>query len=260
MLCKICNSNILPFSTATILNKYEIQYFRCSNCQFVQTEDPYWLNEAYAVPINHSDVGLVDRNIFLSQFCQAVILMFFDGNAKFIDYGAGYGLFVRMMRDKGFDFYWHDKFCTNLFAQGFEADLTKTNQYELVTAFELFEHFVDPLDEIAKILEFSSNIFFSTELVPSHDPLPHEWWYYGLDHGQHISLYTPKSLAIIAQKFGLKVFSNGKSFHLLTNKKISPYLFRIIVRRKIAILLGLFFRKKSLIANDYFRITGKHAS
>jgi glycosyltransferase involved in cell wall biosynthesis/acetyltransferase-like isoleucine patch superfamily enzyme/predicted O-methyltransferase YrrM len=39
--CKVCNSESHLFSQATLLNKYEVNYFQCSNCGFVQTEHPY---------------------------------------------------------------------------------------------------------------------------------------------------------------------------------------------------------------------------
>ncbi len=252
----------MSFAKTKILGKYNIQYFQCRNCQFVQTEDPYWLEETYVEAINDSDIGLIGRNIFLSRISQAVILTFFDGNAKFVDYGGGYGLFVRLMRDAGFDFYRFDQFCANLFVKGFEANLEYQNQYELVTAFELFEHLIQPLDEIEKMLKFSKNIFFSTNLIPSNNPKPDEWWYYGLEHGQHISLYTRKSLAIIANEFHLNLYSHGNSLHLLTPERIPSFLFTAVLRYKIATLLIPLLRKKlkkkSLLADDYFKTTGKY--
>jgi len=32
----------------------------------------------------------------------------------FLDYAAGYGLFVRLMRDAGYNFRWSDLYCQNL--------------------------------------------------------------------------------------------------------------------------------------------------
>ncbi len=49
-------------------------------------------------------------------------------------------MFVRLMRDNGFDFYRSDRQCENLFAKGFEASLDVSPSYELLTAFEVFEH------------------------------------------------------------------------------------------------------------------------
>lgn len=252
MKCKICDSEASNFSKAIILNKYEIDFFQCSNCGFIQTEAPFWLEEAYSTAIAPSDVGLVYRNIQLSKISSHIIFNFFNHEAKFIDYGAGYGLFVRMMRDAGFDFYWQDKFCQNIFAQGFEAENQKHQSYELVTAFEVFEHLVNPLLEIKQILAYSRNILFSTELIPKSNPKPDEWWYFSLGEGQHISLYTSKSISIIADKFNLKFYSNGSSLHLLTDKIISPFIFNNLSQRQTELL-----NKQSLLQQDYLKAIGK---
>lgn len=223
MKCKICNAESVEMAHYTILNEYNIIYFQCTHCSFVQTEEPYWLEAAYANPIAPSDDGLVFRNLILSQITSQIIPQFFNPNAHFVDYGSGYGLFVRLMRDIRFKFDWFDRYCQNLFAQGLEA---KENQsYELVTAFEVFEHFVNPLDEIQKILQFSRNILLSTELLPATNPKPGEWCYYAPHEGQHISLYTLSSLSIVAKHFNLNLYSNGTSLHLLTEKKIDSTLF-----------------------------------
>ena len=111
----------------------------------------------------------------------------------FLDYAGGYGVFTRLMRDIGFDFYWHDPYTQNLFANGFEDDLKSNSKFELLTAFEVFEHLVNPKEELEKMLRFSDTIVFSTELMPQEIPDPEEWWYYGFNHGQHISFYTRKN-------------------------------------------------------------------
>lgn len=67
MNCKVCGSEVQLFDTAIILNKYQIDYFECPHCGFIQTEEPYWLNEAYASAITSSDIGLIMRNLSLSK-------------------------------------------------------------------------------------------------------------------------------------------------------------------------------------------------
>ncbi|MDY7022325.1 MAG: methyltransferase domain-containing protein, partial [Cyanobacteriota bacterium] len=224
MFCHICGNRSSQFSQATILNHYNVNYFQCSVCGFVQTEDPFWLEEAYSSPIAASDVGLVSRNLKLSQVTEKLILSSFNSQGKFLDYGCGYGLLVRLMRDLGLDFYGYDKYCQNLFFQGFEG--SQSQPYELVTAFEVFEHFTNPIQEIEELLKFSQNLLFSTELLPAHNPKPNEWWYYALHEGQHIALYTRKSLAEIAKRFNLNLYSDGQHLHLLTEKKISQSVWR----------------------------------
>ena len=120
MTCKICTQQPKQIFKGKILNKYDINYFYCEHCGFLQTEEPYWLEEAYNESINVSDTGYMQRNINLSQKLTILLALFFDKNGKFLDYAGGYGVFVRMMRDIGFDFYWDDKYTTNLFARGFE--------------------------------------------------------------------------------------------------------------------------------------------
>ncbi|MBE9007440.1 glycosyltransferase [Fortiea sp. LEGE XX443] len=246
MRCKVCESDAHIFAKSIVLSQYEVDYFQCSNCGFVQTEEPYWLDEAYSDAIARTDIGLVFRNNNLSRRAAHIIFNIFDHEAKFLDYGGGYGLFVRMMRDFGFDFYWDDKFCTNLFAKSFEFDEAKNATYELVTAFEVFEHFTNPIEEIENILKISKNILFSTEILPQNNPKPNEWWYYSPHDGQHISIYTIKTLSKIADKYNLNLYSDGSSLHLLTEKTLPPELFNTLCHSPIEP-----FNKQSLLQNDY---------
>jgi len=250
--CKVCESDSHQFAVAKVLCKYEVDYFKCSNCGFVQTEEPYWLEEAYSQPIASSDVGLAFRNLSFSQITQKLLFNFFNHQARFLDYGGGYGLFVRLMRDAGFDFYWLDKFCQNIFAQGFEIDAAANNQFELVTAFEVFEHLVHPINDLEELLKISRNILLSTELLPESNPKPDEWWYYVLHEGQHVSLYTTKSLSILAAKFNLNLYSNGSSLHLLTEKELPDDLFQQLAKRGLAAV-----NKVSLLQNDFLKAVSK---
>jgi len=255
--CKICSQSSIPFAKALLLGKYEVQYFRCSRCGFIQTEDPYWISEAYSDPVALNDIGLVHRNIRLSAVTKAMIFLFFQKRGKFIDYGGGYGLFVRLMRDGGFDFYWTDDYCPNLFAQGFTISDLALGQFELLTAFEVFEHFIDPLAQIKQLMGFSRNILFSTVFIPSPTPFPDDWWYYAVEHGQHVSLFSRDSLQYIAQELNLNYYTNGKSLHSLTEKKLASPLFRLISNPRVAVLISSFVRQPSLLKHDYFKLTGK---
>ena len=67
-------------------------------------------------------------------------MFFYKKNEKFLDYGGGSGLFVRLMREKGFNFYYYYKYSLNIFAKGFEVDLKNNFSFEVITVFEVFEH------------------------------------------------------------------------------------------------------------------------
>jgi hypothetical protein len=256
MICKVCSAETNPFAKALVLKKYNVEYFRCDNCGTIQTEYPFWIEDAYSKAITISDVGLVQRNINLSKVTRTIITLLFNPKMKFIDYGGGYGLFVRIMRDHGLNFFRIDKYCENLFAKGFDADLENNDGYELVTAFEVFEHLLEPLDTIKELLEISNNILFSTLLIPDDNPKPEEWWYYGLEHGQHMILYTKKALTIIANRFNLNLYSKGNELHLLTKKKIPNVLFKLAANNHLGKWFDLFPVRYSHLENDFKDVNG----
>ncbi|MHB8913397.1 MAG: class I SAM-dependent methyltransferase [Minisyncoccota bacterium] len=227
MKCNICNSTTELLFTKKILGKYEAEYFQCKECDFIQVKNPHWLHEAYESAISSLDTGLVSRNLYFSPITEKLLLKYFDYHKRFIDYGGGYGLFVRLMRDKGFDFYRQDPYCQNLFALYFDvSDLKEvTEKFELLTAFELFEHLEHPITEIERMLTLSDSILFSTELQPDNIKNHEDWWYFSPESGQHISFYTKKSLESIAEHFGLTLHTNNTTLHLLTKKHFnkSPF-------------------------------------
>ena len=216
MECKVCLSKTNKFFKALILKKYKVQYFYCNKCGFLFTEKPYWLNEAYNSSIGIFDTGIMQRNVDVVKKISMLLYIFFDKKSCFLDYGGGYGILTRLMRDIGFDFYWHDLYTENIFAKGFEYsdDIGEMNG---ITAIECFEHLIDPLKEIQKMLKISKNIIFTTSLLPDPIPAPSEWWYYALDGGQHISFYSSKTLKYLANLYNLKFYSAG-GLHLMSDK------------------------------------------
>jgi len=161
----------------------EVAYFACSHCGYVQTEQPTWLAQAYHAPINISDTGMMARNLAQQKSVLATLALLRKRRGKVVDYAGGYGLLVRLLRDLGLDAYWIDPYTTNLAAVGFEY---QQGEADLVTAFEAFEYFVDPIKELETMLAIAPNVLFSTDLIPKPIPAIDDWWYYGTHHGQHI--------------------------------------------------------------------------
>lgn len=253
MKCKICVQENKSIFSGKVLNKYHVEYYFCENCGFLQTEEPYWLKEAYNDSINISDTGIMKRNLNLSQLTTIIINLFFDRNGVFLDFAGGYGIFTRLMRDIGFDFYWNDKFSVNLVARKFEYSQGDT--IELMTSFESFEHFDKPLDEIENMLKISKNILFSTELFCGTPPQLEEWGYYGLGHGQHISFYSLKTLKFLADKYDLNLYSNGRSLHLLTEKRLNPSVFNLSLKLNRFGLFHLLKKmNKSKTMTDWYQL------
>jgi hypothetical protein len=66
MQSKITGGDTTLLFTTRVLNKYDVKYYRCMDTGFIQTEEPYWLADAYSSAITKLDVGMVFRNQHLA--------------------------------------------------------------------------------------------------------------------------------------------------------------------------------------------------
>jgi hypothetical protein len=223
------------------MKRHIAAYRRCDNCGYTFVEDPHWLEEAYRHPINTSDTGILARNEKIRDALTFIFWMKSSPGDRFLDYAGGYGLLTRMMRDKGFDFYWHDPYTENIFAKGFEMN-PADRPFRALTCCECYEHFTDPVAELERQCGFSRNIFLTTSLISPKPPAPDDWDYYGFSHGQHVSFYTEESLRILARSFGLNFCSNGRNFHCLGDNAPGNSLMKLAYS-PVSGMVQLFARK-----------------
>jgi hypothetical protein len=269
MNCKICNSPTRVITNQLILNKYKVNYHQCIHCRFIQTDDPFWLTESYQHAITALDIGLVSRNLYLQREIPNIIDSFFPEAKIMLDYGGGYGMFVRLMRDLGYNFFRQDIYCENLFADYFDFKDCPVKKTALLTAFEVFEHLQNPLSEIAKMFQLSDNILFSTNLIPADTNNFHSWWYVSPLTGQHIAFYDLHTLKFIADKCGKNLYSNKHNLHLLTSKSFTDtFVKKVFNNNEKTSLLKKVFKvlfnqsntvreKQSLQQSDYQYIQNK---
>jgi len=252
VLCKVCDAPSDLFGETELLRKYRVQYYRCEMCGFIQTESPYWLEEAYSSAIAIQDVGIMRRNLVNCEVTSAVLNLLFPHLRSAVDFGAGHGVLVRLMRDKGFNFFWSDLYATNDYARGFECQNGAT--YDFLTAFEVLEHLTDPVEGLSKLLALSENVFISTCIVPQPPPKLSDWWYYAPTTGQHIAFYTQRSLHLLAQRFGRKLLSHGP-YHLFTKVPKSGLLYGLATNFRVAGMVNRVYRRSSLIEKDLQQMT-----
>lgn len=258
--CRICGARSRFLFKGKILEKYDVSYFKCEHCCFIQTEEPYWINEAYNSPIANLDIGYVSRNLANRNIVSSFLNKnnCFDKSSIYLDYGGGYGLFVRLMRDLGFNFYRQDIYCENLFAVYFDTvNIIEKTKFEMLTCFEVFEHLIDPIGEVNQMLNYSDSIFFSTALLPSYDlKSTDDWWYFAPETGQHVAFYTKKSLQILSEKFGLNFYTDDHSIHLMTSKFLNENCLRKSPILRIYEKMNSLFKKdnSSLLKSDFLYI------
>jgi hypothetical protein len=258
--CLVCNSTAQKLFT-TILHlqqEYQASYYLCGECGFLFVDKPQWINHVYQNnAINIGDTGILSRNLSLAKILSVLIYFLLGKETSCLDYGAGYGILVRLMRDIGFNLKWLDPHCDNLLAKGFEFDKDADN-INLVVSLETFEHFLEPFAEIEKLFSISNNIIFSTFPLPHPVPPPEQWWYYGLDHGQHVSFYSHKTLQYIADKYNVSYYTCGY-IHMFTTKRFPKVWFKLLVKgAQYGLSAFVRCRMKSKTVEDMESLKSKH--
>ena len=252
MKCNICNSTSYKIFDALVLSKHQVDYFQCSECRFIQTENPHWLQEAYSSPININDTGVMARNLYFSKITTVLFFFLFGKENAYLDYSGGYGIFTRIMRDIGWNYYWSDLYTKNIVARGFEYD--DRVGVEAQTAFEVFEHFINPSESLKDLIQLTPNILFSTEIMPVKTPKK-DWWYYGFEHGQHLSFYSRESLQKLAEQNNLYYYTNGVRLHLFTTQKLTQFMYSALIKSSFILFPLVTKLMKSKTEVDYYDLT-----
>ena len=226
--CRLCGHKCLPVFAAIIINKYNIEYYRCENCHSLQSEMPYWIDEAYGSNLAALDTGAAQRNLINFYICRLLCGIFSLKNV--IDIGGGDGFFCRMLRDYRINCYVQDKYAKPTYAQNY---LTPNfTSPDLITAFEVIEHLSNPKVDLDLIFHYKPKmLLLSTGIYRNEGP---EWWYLCPETGQHIFFYSQKALEMIAREHGFALFIQH-CFCIFYEKNtintLKIYIFSILIRR-----------------------------
>lgn len=259
MQCPICANLGKAVFQGKIMQKYDIQYYQCDKCGFLYTEKPYWIEEAYEDSITNVDTGIMQRTIDNVLVTNVLVHSFYNKKANFLDYGGGYGIFTRMMRDLGYNWLWYDKYSENLVARGFEYESSKC--IELISAFELFEHFEKPLEELKRLFSISKSILFSTLIYDENLKYKSfdDWWYYVPETGQHISFYSKYTLEYLAKKYGVYYYMINNGLHLFTDKRLNRFTLKLMCNSKLQYHIYRKARRNGLTMSDMEAILKKRS-
>jgi hypothetical protein len=242
---------MLALFSARIMDKYDVRYDICEACSLIQSEPPYWLDEAYDRALAVCDTGIMERNLHNAVRASAVVWLLAGKTANVVDVAGGYGILTRLLRDIGFNCVWDDKYCENIVAPGFERP--SGFMADVACAFEVFEHVADPSAFFSEIVASygSRFVLFSTESftkVPAQD-----WAYYAFNTGQHITFYSRESLAKLAHEAGWVYYALPRHLHLFAKAPVTRWK-RMWMQTPLLYLMGfaslLLLRRQSKTQSD----------
>jgi len=186
-----------------------IYYYLCESCGFCfAPEIARWPISEFKSRIYNDQYIEVDPDYkgLRPRANAAALIKGFGGQRSLIrhlDYGGGDGLLSSLLRDDGWDSTSYDPFVD------FSTGIEDLGQFNLITAYEVFEHVPNPttlLAEIGALLAHDGMVIFST--LTSDGQIARNqrisWWYAAPRNG-HISLFSSRSLLILARSQGLSL-------------------------------------------------------
>lgn len=236
--CRVCGGSLQGAFEGTLLGHIQVQYGRCVECDSLVLPDPTWLNEAYSkVIVPNPDHGALSRTHFIHRCLRRLrsrTIGLVPKRSRTLDIGTGRGLLLRMLLDDGHDAWGFDPYPHAVFAEDRIQPVLPEGPFHLITAIEVIEHTLDPLDFLKGLrsrLGPGGILALSTELYDSavHGP---DWIYLAPEHGQHITLFSREGLHRAARAAGLRWVKSldwgGKPFlHLLVPLDTPMSTFRL---------------------------------
>jgi hypothetical protein len=251
--CRLCGGTAGLEFTGLVLDRYTTGYYRCHGCGSLQTGRPHWLDEAYASPDRSIDTGAAGRVLdsFVLVYCIARLFKC----RRLFDFGGNTGLLCRLLRDRGFDALTYDRYIQPVYAPHFTGD--PAGRYDLVSAFEVVEHFANPEQELRALFEPGpQNVLVTTELFVNQQA---DWWYLAQREGQHVFFYSAAAAQLIASRYGYRL-TIGRGFLLFsrsTPSRLQRLTVQWLLRPRLLRLIGglLLTRRGAGAQRDYAELT-----
>lgn len=215
---RVCGSATDYFNGAAGVDVY---YRKCASCGFIFTDffDSFtpelWRDHIYN-PDYYESIDPEYKLIRPAHDSNELDCLLRSPSRRWIglDYGGGNGLMSDLLRHKGYVFDCYDPFGANT------VQAENIGRYNFCSSFEVLEHTVAPLDLMTDILRLCSpdRLGILVGTVTQNDSIRPgklgDWWYAAPRNG-HVSLYSRKSLELLALRFGLSHFSLSDSTHFL---------------------------------------------
>lgn len=195
-----------------------VYYAQCTACSFCFAPELHaWNPDQFEQKIYNAGYAAVDPDYAETRpRNNAAMLTTVFGNQtgfkRHLDYGGGHGRLAELLREKHWNSCTYDPYVNR------NTAIAELGQFELITAFEVFEHVPDVqnlMKNLHLLMADDGMIIFSTLLSDGHIKPQHRltWWYASPRNG-HISLYSRKSLDLLGRNFGLRLASFSDGLHL----------------------------------------------
>jgi hypothetical protein len=186
-----------------LLNKYRVNYYRCLSCGSLQTEPPFWLEEAYDRNLSWLDTAAAQRT--LNNLAASYAVCRILGLKHVVDFGGSDGLLCRLLRDYSIDCYVRDRYAEVRYAQGFED--TPFERPDLTLAFEVLEHLPNPCADLGDVFAGDPPVVLASTMAYCGEDAA--WTYLAPESGQHVFFYSERALRMIAAQRGYDAYREG---------------------------------------------------
>jgi len=224
--CEELRGTYLPLSGIPI-------YYRiCDSCDFVFAPEIHTWDDAMFIERIYNEAYITvdpDYQSVRPQSNSELLVNVFASNSEQInhlDYGGGNGVLSNSLCYKGWRSKSYDPFPKS------QTSIEELGKFNLITAFEVFEHVPNPKKLISDILTLMSDdslVLFSTlladEYIKKNKRL--DWWYAAPRNG-HISLYSRKSLNLLAVEHNLIFGSFNDGVHFLLKGSVPSWASHLI--------------------------------
>jgi hypothetical protein len=209
--CRACGGPLRFSFDVEVLGDTAATYHNCTSCDSLMVLEPHWLERSYATVLYPDpDSGALRRTLYVNRYIRrmrAVHLL--PRRYRSLDYGSGLGMLVALQLDRDAVARGFDRYAQPRFAQLECGSELPQGPFDLITAVEVFEHLLDPVEVLTSLRErlaAKGVLLISTELYQrKRFPDPSRWPYLALDHGQHVTLFTREGLRRTARAAGLRL-------------------------------------------------------
>jgi len=206
--CILCNHETQSFRH----EKFDVTYHRCYHCELISKDSKDFVSEDEALKIyNYHNNSIEDPRYvaYFNRFLEDAVFDYAGVGKKAFDFGSGPSPVLAQILER------HHGYEVDIYDLFYAPDKVYENQkYDLVTTTEVVEHLEDPLpyfELFVSLLKPDGVLAVMTQFHKNDDALFLDWHY--MRDMSHISFFTPKTMAYIAKKVGLKVvFTDGNLY------------------------------------------------